>query len=299
MAEPKFTNLKIAAAHVEQLRLQLKESLFLDLDDYGLAEQSTGEFNSTFLGVQLNSAFQPIYDSVAGDLFGHEALLRPSLGGELPSTSEFAYSYAEQSGKLVQFDRVSRALHVLNFRQIYAENGLLFLAVHPNLLISVNAHGKVFERILHANSVPTERVVIQIEEGLVTQDKQLIEAIDNYRDRGYKIAIDRFGNTHSHIDRLWKLAPDFVKLDTTLIQKAETNERLHKVLPGLLKLIKDLGAQAVVTGIETQSQLDIAIESGGTLLQGSFLGKAVAAKELQQSQLFKTPVSKRNIKKAA
>ena len=299
MAEPKITNLKIAAAHVEQLRLQLKESLFLDLDDYGLAEQSTGEFNSTFLGVQLNSAFQPIYDSAAGDLFGHEALLRPSLGGELPSTSEFAYSYAEQSGKLVQFDRVSRALHVLNFRQIYAENGLLFLAVHPNLLISVNAHGKVFERILHANSVPTERVVIQIEEGLVTQDKQLIEAIDNYRDRGYKIAIDRFGSAHSHFDRLWKLAPDFVKLDTSLIQKAESNERLHKVLPGLLKLIKDLGAQAVITGIETQSQLDIAIESGGTLLQGSFLGKPVAAKDLQQSQLFKTSVSKRNIKKAA
>jgi hypothetical protein len=30
-------------------------------------EQSTGEFNSTFLGVRLNSAFQPIYDIQAGD----------------------------------------------------------------------------------------------------------------------------------------------------------------------------------------------------------------------------------------
>lgn len=288
MAETKITNLKIAAAHVEQLRLQLKESLFLNLDDYGLAEQSTGEFNSTFLGVQLNSAFQPIYDTAAGDLFGHEALLRPSLGGELPSTSEFAYSYAEQSGKLVPFDRVSRALHVLNFRQIYAENGLLFLAVHPNLLISVNAHGKVFERILHANSVPTDRVVIQIEEGLVTQDKQLIEAIDNYRDRGYQIAIDRFGNAHSRIDRLWRLSPDFVKLDANLIQQAEKNKRLHKILPSLLKVVRDLGAQAVITGIETQAQLDIAMQSGGTLLQGSFLGKAVAAKELQQSRFFKS-----------
>ena len=80
MTGPKNKILKIASAHVEQLRLQLKESLFLDLEEYGLAEQSTGEFNSTFLGVQLNSAFQPIYDSIAGDLFGHEALLKPSLG---------------------------------------------------------------------------------------------------------------------------------------------------------------------------------------------------------------------------
>lgn len=287
MTDTQNKKLKIATSHIEQLRLQLKESLFLELDEYGLVEQSTGEFNSTFLGVQLNSAFQPIYDSVAGDLFGHEALLRPSLGGELPSTSEFAYSYAEQSGKLVPFDRVSRALHVLNFRQIFAENGLLFLTVHPNLLISVNAHGKVFERILHANSVPTERVVIQIDEGLVAQDKQLIEAVSNYRDRGYRIALEHFGNSHSHIDRLWKLAPDFVKLDSSLILQAETHNDLYKVLPSLINVVKELSARAVVTGIESQAQLNIAVESGATLLQGNFLGKAVAAKELQKTDLLK------------
>jgi len=294
MAEPINT-----APHVEQLRLQLKESLRLDLDDYGLTEQFTGEFSSTYLGVQLNTAFQPIYDSEAGDLFGHEALLRPSLGGELVSTPEFAFTYAEQAGKLVEFDRVSRTLHVLNFRQIYAENGLLFLNVHPKLLISVNEHGKVFERILHANSVPTDRVVIEIHEGLVEQDKQLTEAIDNYRDRGYRIAIDRFGSAQSHIDRLWKFSPDFVKLDLNLIQKAESNERVRKILPGLVKMIKDLGAQAVITGIETQTQLNIAIETGSTLFQGYFLAKPVTAKELQPSALFKRTAVKSNIRATA
>lgn len=276
--------LKFTPPHVEQLRLQLKEALFLDLDDYGLAEQSTGEFNSTFLGVQLNSAFQPIYDIVAGELLGHEALLRPSLGGELSSTPAFAFTYAEQAGKLVQFDRVTRTLHVLNFRQIYAENGLLFLNVHPELLLSVNAHGKVFERILHANSVPTHRVVIEIQESLIQQDKQLIEAIDNYRDRGYHIAIDGFGSTKSHIDRLWKLSPDFVKLDFNLIQRAEQTPRLQKLLPGLIKMIKDVDAQPVITGIETQAQLNIAIEAGATLVQGYFLAKPATAKALQLSQ---------------
>lgn len=287
---------KITSTHVEQLRLQLKEALLLDLDDYGLVEQSSGEFNSTFLGVRLNSAFQPIYDIQAGDLFGHEALLRPSLGGELSSTPEFAFTYAEQAGKLIQFDRVSRTLHVLNFRQIYAENGLLFLNVHPKLLISVNAHGKVFERILHSNSVPTDRVVIEIQEGLIDQEKQLTEAIVNYRDRGYRIAIDRFGSTQSHIDRLWKFTPDFVKLDLQLIQKAEQNDRVRKILPGLIKMIKDLGAQPIVTGIETQKQLDIAIEVGSTLVQGFFLAKPVTANELQPSALLsKTKAHARHV----
>ena len=289
---------KTASAHVEQLREQLKEALFLDLEEYGLVEQSTGEFNSTFLGVQLNSAFQPIYDSTAGDLFGHEALLRPSLGGTLASTPEFAFSYAEQAGKLVQFDRVSRTLHVLNFRQIYAENGLLFLNVHPKLLIIVNAHGKVFERILHANSVPTDRVVIEIPENLVEQDKQLIEAIENYRDRGYHIAIDDFGKKKTNLDRLWKLQPDYVKLDVSLIQEAEHNERVRKVLPNLIRLIQDLGSRWMIEGSETQTQLDIAVQAGGTLLQGYFLGKPVTAKELQPSSLFKTS-NKINIRKVA
>lgn len=299
MADPKNKSLKIVAPHVEQLRLQLKESLLLDLEEYGLVEQSTGEFNSTFLGVQLNSAFQPIYDSEAGDLYGHEALLRPSLGGELASAPEFAFSYAEQAGKLVQFDRVSRTLHVLNFRQIYAENGLLFLNVHPKLLTAVNSHGKVFERILHANSVPTDRVVIEIPEGLVEQDKQLDEAIENYRDRGYHIAIDDFGKENSNLDRLWKISPEYVKLDVSIIQGAEHNTKLRKVLPNLINLIRDIGAKPIIEGIETQTQLNIAVQSGGTLFQGYFLGRPVTAKELQASHFFKSAANKTNVREAA
>jgi EAL domain-containing protein (putative c-di-GMP-specific phosphodiesterase class I) len=293
-----MTTSKTIATHVEQLRLQLKESLLLDFEDYGLAEQFTGEFNSTFIGVQLNTAFQPIYDSEAGDLYGHEALLRPTLGNELASAHEFAFTYAEQAGKLVEFDRVSRTLHVLNFRQIYAENGLLFLNVHPKLLISVSEHGKVFERILHANSVPTDRIVIEIQEALIEHDLQLTGAINNYRDRGYRIAIDRFGSNQSHIDRLWKLTPDFVKLDLNLIQQAETDKRVRSALPGLIKIIKDLGAIPIVNGIETQAQLDIALESGSSLFQGYFLAKPVTAKELQPSALFKRSVSAVNIRAA-
>jgi EAL domain-containing protein (putative c-di-GMP-specific phosphodiesterase class I) len=290
-----MTSLKIATPHVEQLRLQLKQSLRLDLDDYGLSEQSTGEFNSTYLGVQLNTAFQPIYDSEAGDFLGHEAILVPSLGGELASTPEFAFTYAEQAGKLVEFDRVSRTLHVLNFRKLYAENGLLFLNVHPKLLISVSEHGKVFERILHANSIPTDRIVIEIQEGRVEQDKQLTEAINNYRERGYQIAIDRFGSEQSHIDRLWKFSPDFVKLDANLIQAAENNSRVRKILAGLIKIIEDLDAKPVITGIETQIQLDIALEIGSSLFQGYFLAKPETAKKLQSSQTYHKPTSKPSI----
>ena len=184
-----------------------------------------------FLGIRLNSAFQPIYDSEAGELIGHEALLRPSLSGNQAISPEFAFSFSDQSGRLVKFDRVARTLHVLNFRQIYAENGLLFLNVHPSLLLA-SMHGKVFERILHDNSVPTDRVVIEIQESVIEQDKLLKEAVENYRDRGYQIAIDGFGRRHSNLERLWQLSPDLVKLDMNLIQEAEKIQMCAKSLHG-------------------------------------------------------------------
>lgn len=276
-----------ALTHIEQLKSQLHEALYLDLDDFGLEEQEGGEFISTFLGIRLSSAFQPIYDSSEGELVGHEALLRPSLGGEQAISPEFAFSFADQSGRLVKFDRVARTLHVLNFRRIYAENGLLFLNVHPSLLLNVNAHGKVFERILHAHSVPTERVVIEIQESWIEQDKQLADAIDNYRDRGYGIAIDGFGRKRSNLERLWKLSPGFVKLDGNIIKEAEQNTGVRKMIGRLVDIVRDLGAQPVIQGIETQTQLDIAIDAGSPLIQGYFLGKPVIAKELQLKKAIK------------
>lgn len=276
------------------LKEQLKESLSLDLDEFALEINQTDEYVSKFVGIGLKSAFQPIYDIHQGDLVGYEAILKPSLGEIQEATPEFAYAYAKASGKLVKFDRVSRTLHVLNYHKIFQENGLLFLSVQPDLLISVNEHGKVFERILHAHSIPTERVVIQIQdysktdqvENLITYEKQLATAIENYHARGYKIAIDHFGNQHSLVSRLWKLSPDYIKFDPSFIQNAEQQPRLKTALKNLSNLIKDLNAQPIITGVETQAQLDIAIQANISLIQGDFLGQAGSVSQLQSSDLI-------------
>lgn len=270
--------------HIEQLKNQLKDALYLNLDDFGLEEQRSGEFSSTYLGIKLKSAFQPIYGN--GELFGYEALLRPSLGNEQSISTEFAFGYAEQSNALIKFDRVARTLHVLNFRQIYADYGLLFLNVHPQLLLNVTADGKVFERILHANSVPTHRVVLEIQDSQIEQDKQLIQAIENYRSLGYRIAIDGFGQRYSSLNRLWKLSPEFVKLDNSLIHDAERYSHAKNVLLKLTEIIHTLGIRTIFKGIETQQQLDIAVQSHNSLLQGNFLSAPANARKLASSDII-------------
>jgi len=269
--------------NIDTLKAELHEALYLDLDEFGL-ETEGEELVSKFIGLQLRSAFQPIYSTALGKPLGYEALLRPSIGPSDPLTPAFAFGFADNQGRLVKFDRVARTLHALNSLHLPDAQGLLFLNVHPKLLVSVNAHGQVFERILHAHSVPTHKVVIEILEGAIDTDKQLTEAISNYRDRGYHIAVDDFGSRHSNLDRLWKLAPDYVKLDLGIIHEAERNPKVRRMLPKLIEIIQELGARPVVEGIENEVQHKIALDSGGTFLQGYFLGRPAAASTWRQDQ---------------
>jgi|SRR5690554_3066336 EAL domain-containing protein (putative c-di-GMP-specific phosphodiesterase class I) len=270
------TQIKETSSLAEQLR----EALYLDIDEYGLDAPVDGEYTTRFLGIKLSSVFQPVYEIASGEVYGHEALLRPLLASRQSVDPEFAFSFADQSGRLVKFDRICRTLHLLNYSRLANQQGLLFLNVHPKLLLSVNAHGEVFERILHANSVAADRVVIEINESLITQSELLQTAVENYRGRNYRIATDHFGQDQSSLNRLWKLAPDYVKLDRQLIQSAEGNARLRKGLRQLLQFIRDLDAEPIIQGIENQQQFDIALEAGGNLLQGYFLGHPAGARSL-------------------
>lgn len=262
--------------NIDTLKAELHEALFLDLDEFGLEVEET-ELVSKFIGLQLRSVFQPIHSTRLGKPLGYEALLRPSIGPSDPLTPAFAFGFADNQGRLVKFDRVARTLHALNYLQLPDTKGLLFLNVHPKLLLSVNAHGQVFERILHAHSVPTHQVVIEILESAIDADKQLTEAISNYRDRGYHIAVDDFGSKHSNLDRLWKLSPDYVKLDLSIIHEAEQNSKVRRMLPKLIEIIQELGARPVIEGIENETQHQIALDAGGTLLQGYLLGRPSSA----------------------
>lgn len=256
---------------IDDLKASLHGALLLDLDEFGLEIQGD-EVVSKFVGLWLHSAFQPIVgiDRLAEPL-GHEALLRAFIGPEAVSPL-FAFDFSDKQGRLVKLDRIARTLHMLNYINLPGYRGLLFLNVHPKLLVSVNAHGKVFERILHAHSVPTQQVVIEVLENVIEVDKQLLEATTNYRDRGYKIAIDAFGSRHTNIDRLWRISPNFIKLDISLVHEAEINPKVRRVLSRLIEISNDLGAQAIVQGIENETQHQIALDAGATLLQGFHLG---------------------------
>ena len=264
---------------LDAIKQELEHLLYLNLDDFRIESDKGNEVLSRFIGLRLRSEFQPIFDtSLSNGLLGYEALLRPSTGIEDVSP-RFAFNIADHEGKLVKLDRIARTLHMINYLTLPEKRGLLFLNVHPNLLTSVTTHGKVFEQILHRHSVPTRQVVIEIHESDSVSDGALKEAITNYRDCGYTIAIDDFGGKQCNLDRLWTLPPHFVKFDRTLIQQAQRDNKFRRALPKLIEVMHAFGAQTIIQGIENEIQLDIALDAGAKLLQGYYLGRPAAAKQ--------------------
>ena len=115
--------------------------------------------------------------------------------------------------------------------------------------------------------------MLEIIESRIEESDRLVEAVAAYQQRGYRVAIDDFGCQHSNFDRLWQLSPDVVKLDRSLIVQSEINPRARKILPKLVDIIHDLGAQVVCEGIETPDQHALAASVGVDLVQGFYYGR--------------------------
>lgn len=233
-----------------------------------------GHFNAFTLG----SVFQPLFSAQGLELKAHEALLRVRDPMNRQIAPPDAFANLSGSAEFIRFDRLCRVVHVLNFMGRPGQHDDLWLNVSADHLLSVQRdHGRVFETLLHYCGLAPSRIVLEILESRIDDLKHLQDAVNNYRKRGYRVALDDFGARHSNFDRLWSLTPDIVKLDRNMIVQGVENPRARRILPRLIGIIHELGAVAVCEGIETQDQLSLAQDSGADLVQGYFLGRPVAS----------------------
>jgi EAL domain-containing protein (putative c-di-GMP-specific phosphodiesterase class I) len=227
-----------------------------------------------YRGLRLYSVFQALFQADTLQPVAHEALLRARDAGNRSIAPAEAFRRAETPEDAMHLDRLCRVVHALNFFNQSGAHGDLFLNISGRHLLSVGAgHGHTFEILLrHCGLQPTQ-IVLEVLESGVDDLQHLQEAVDGYRSRGFRVAIDDFGCQHSNFDRLWRLTPDIVKLDRSLIVQASTNARAGRILPKIIEIIHDLGAQVVCEGIETADQHALAQAAGADLVQGYYYAK--------------------------
>lgn len=240
-------------------------------------EAVTHRSGSTVIGsykdLSLLSHFQPIYSLVHKRPVGYEALLRAydrSDNNILP-LDVFAMAKSEEDS--VFLDRLCRNLHLRNFLPIADDCSWIFLNVNPQVTVVGKRYGAYFEELLKRYQIPAHRIVVEILESNIHDESLLAEAVNYYKRLGCLVAIDDFGAGHSNFDRIWRLSPQIVKLDRSMITQAVRNPSVKRVLPNLVSMLHESGSLTLMEGIETEEEALIAMDSGIDFVQGYYFGK--------------------------
>lgn len=236
-------------------------------------EVSSGSVKAIYQDMRLGSAFQPIFSLSHCRVVGYEGLLRATesvSGHAIPAGAVFAGAKSE--AEIVQLDRMSRAVHMHNFTSQNDSLSWLFLNIDPNVIVQGKNYGSFFKDLLDYYKMPPSRVVVEIIEGAIDDESQLSESVEFYKNLGCLVAIDDFGAGHSNFERIWRLAPNIVKLDRSMIAQAVDNRTARRVLPGIVSLIHEVGSLVLIEGVETQEEAMIAVETDVDFVQGYYFG---------------------------
>jgi EAL domain-containing protein (putative c-di-GMP-specific phosphodiesterase class I) len=222
-------------------------------------------------GLNVRSAYQPIFSPTHQKLVGFEALVRVDDGCE-PISPAALFERAETARQTVQLDSFLLHKHVDNF------NGRdlpvwLFLNINPETCTHpMSSLDRLVDQCAECGISP-EKIVLEIVETASNDTNALLKFIDLAKARGFRIAIDDFGMGDSNFERLWRIDPTIVKIDRSLLVNAEQHTRARHLLESLVRMIRESGSLVLLEGIENDAQARIALDTEADLLQGFLFGR--------------------------
>lgn len=155
--------------------------------------------------------------------------------------------------------------------------------VWPDIVLNVNFSRNTLmepdfleriDQILSETGVNPVQLIFEITESSQNiQLESLCSLLDEVNQRGISLAIDDLGTEAACLEMLYLPQISVAKIDKSLIDKAEHNEREQLVIRHLINLCHDLNMRCVAEGIETDSQIELLKKLGCDKLQGYKIGK--------------------------
>lgn len=247
--------------------------------------RTIGELREAVWQKQFHLHFQPIVDTVSGQIRKAEALLRwdHPVRGVVPPAEFIAL--AEETGLIAQLgDWVFREATRWAAR---------WATVVPGFQVSVNvspvqfrtedaAARAVWIEQMRAAGAPAGSMVIEITEGvLLSADMDAAAALRDFRAAGIQIAIDDFGTGYSSLGYLNRFDIDFLKIDKSFVQSVATDAGNGALCEAIVVMAHKLGLRVIAEGVETQEQADRLMRAGSDFAQGYLYSRPIPPEQLE------------------
>lgn len=227
---------------------------------------------------QLTCHFQPIINLPQAGIFAYEALCR-TIGPNPFENIEDLFLQAAICDKILPLDMRCRqnAMALAAGQGLNDKNALLFINICPTSLLHPDHSAGTTGMLAHKYGIPLHNIVLEITEHEAVSNYNLFrQAIDHYRKKGFRIAIDDFGAGYGGLKMLSVLEPDFVKIDRHFFKERQKCSINFNLIDSIATACHRIGIDVIAEGIETPKDLRICRDIGIDLVQGYLLARPAA-----------------------
>lgn len=247
-------------------------------------EQLLADIGDALTHNQINVIFQPKYD-VSGDapvLCSSEALIRwkhPKFGYVPP---DLFIPLFEENGQIKELDRYvwrETARQIRRWKDMYG----------VTMPVSVNiSRAEIFAPdlidfltgIVVENGLENSDISLEITETAYTDSvSNIVDAVAEIRNHGFKVAMDDFGKGYSSLNMLTNLPIDSLKLDMAFIKDIAIDNKEMHIVEFVLDVAKFLGVPVIAEGVESREQYLLLKESGCNIIQGYYFSRPLTSSE--------------------
>lgn len=242
-----------------------------DLNESQLHQSARDNIFDIINNKRLTVVFQPIYDVKSKSIKGFECLSR--FQTEPYRSPDYWFNQANVSGvgEALELFAIEEALSLL---PSIPEQYYITLNISPKYLTS-----SYLQTML--DKAPLHRIILEVTERESIPDyKAFRNAIQHFRDRGMRLAVDDAGAGFASFQHILELEADIIKLDRSLIANINSDHRKRALVAALIGFAKETKSTVLGEGVETLAELEVLQELGAQKIQGYFFCHPLPLKDV-------------------
>jgi EAL domain-containing protein (putative c-di-GMP-specific phosphodiesterase class I)/CheY-like chemotaxis protein len=211
--------------------------------------------------------FQPIYVLDPPGLLGIEVLSRPQTEGLLKNP-EILFETALEFGFYFDLEMLvwQKALDIF---RVNGGNQMLFLNCSPRLV--ENDHFMHVKDLFQRSVVNSSSIFLELtERSAISQQKVFYERLRQYRDLGFRIAVDDVGSGYASLEAIIQTRPEVVKIDRSIVHSLVEDPYKSSIVKFIVSFCREHDIICVAEGVETKDELQILKNLGVKACQGYY-----------------------------
>ncbi len=213
------------------------------------------------------TVFQPIVYLDTLEVLGYEALSRGPEDSGFEGT-ELLFTFAESTNMLLELERLCRKNALRAAQDLHLDRDL-FLNSSARSFADLHFTPGQLSEYVHEIGLKPEHIVLEITERVAIQEwNKFRKMLHEFRNYGFKVAIDDMGAGYSSLQAIAELEPDFLKFDISLVRNIHENLIKLGILETLVSLSEKIPAQVIAEGIEGKQEYETLRALGVQLGQG-------------------------------